>query len=100
MTLLGDWYGDKCIDSDVGTFAYNWSVNLFINEKTGKIAGTLKFHNCPGGGKVLYVVTGLENNDGILSLNAIKKTGGGELYNNSPDSKIFYFDPSEGIFTP
>ena len=100
MVLLGDWYGERCEDEDVGTFAYHWSINLFKNTTTGRIVGTLKFHECPGGGKVLYAVTGSETAEGTLILEGEKKTGAGQLYESSSDYQNFNFDPVSGQIIP
>ena len=100
MELLGDWHGPRCVDEDVGTFMYQWSVNLMQNKTTNRVVGTIKFHDCPGGGKALFYVDGFVGSDGIISLDGVKKTGGGALFNNFEEYKHFNFDPQSGQLLP
>ena len=79
-----------------GTFPYEWEVHLIQIPETGVIRGSIKFHNCPGGGRVLYTVTGTKADDNLVQLQGTKKTGGGDLYNDSPDMKSFTLDLTSG----
>ena len=89
------WYGSAC-DEMEGTYPYTWEVHLMVDSQTGATSGTVKFHNCPGGGRVLYTVTGTKTDDSLLVMQATKQNGGGTLYNDSPDSRTFNFDWASG----
>ncbi len=98
--VIGGWYGAFCDEAE-GTFLYRWSVDLMQNPQTGEIFGTVKFHDCPGGGRVRYYVTGKSQMGPIYQLSGIKKSdGGGELMESSPESIEFTFDSDSGQLTP
>ncbi len=95
--IFHDWYGPACEEME-GTFPYFWEVHLVENPETDGVNGTIKFHNCPGGGRVLYTVSGSQNEEGLFLLQGTKKTGGGALYNDSADVRTYTFDPASGSF--
>jgi len=90
-----DWYGPACPEME-GTFPYEWEVHLVENPETGEFIGSIKFHSCPGGGRVLYTVTGTKTDDNLVQLQGTKKTGGGALHEDSADNRTFVFDLSSG----
>lgn len=96
--IFHDWYGPACEEME-GTFPYFWEIHLVENPETGGVNGTIKYHNCPGGGRVLYTVSGTQNDEGLFLLQGTKKTGGGALYNDSSDTRTFTFDPTSGSFS-
>ena len=98
-TLFGDWHGDVCPEFE-GTFKYKWAVNLFLDTKETLLVGTVKFHDCPNGGRVLYSVKGEIINESLVNLNGVKKSGGGNLFNNSPEKQTFQFNPLTGQMVP
>jgi hypothetical protein len=97
--VIGGWYGPAC-DEPEGTFIYRWSVDLMKDPDSKQIVGTVKFHDCPGGGRVLYHVVGDSQTGSVISLTAKKMEGGGALFSNAADSTIFTFDSSSGKITP
>lgn len=98
--VLGGWYGAFCNEAE-GTFLYRWSVDLMRNSKTGEIVGTVKFHDCPGGGRVRYYISGAPQKGPVFQLSGIKKSdGGGKLKESSPESVDFTFDSDTGQLTP
>lgn len=98
-TVVGGWYGAYCDEAE-GTFYYRWSVDLMQNPADGSYAGTVKFHNCPGGGRVAYRVTGPAQPGLLITLTGVKKDGGGDLYKNAAETLAFSFDLSSGQITP
>jgi hypothetical protein len=64
------------------------------------MAGTVKFHNCPGGGRVLYRVSGNPPTGTVFTLAGEKKIGGGDLFGSAAESITFTFDSSTGQITP
>lgn len=70
------------------------------NPADGSYAGTVKFHNCPGGGRVAYRVTGPAQPGLLITLTGVKKDGGGDLYKNAAETLAFSFDLSSGQITP
>ncbi len=99
MLVISDTHGPYCDEAE-GTFAYTWQVNLIQRTDTGDYMGTIKYHNCPGGGRVAYHVVG-EPQEGakIIMLSGTKKDGGGELYEKSLEYATFYFDLENGQLT-
>ena len=97
--LYGDWHGAVCPETE-GTFQYEWAVNLFMDPVKNLVVGTVKFHDCPGGGRVLYSVKGEIVTESLIQLDGSKQTGAGDLFNNSPDNQVFKFDPLLGQLVP
>lgn len=97
--VYGNWHGAQCDEAE-GTFQYKWSVDLIRDPDTDQLVGTIKFHACPGGGRVLYRVIGEPQMGTTITLNGIKKEGGGDLYANSPDNVTFTFDTKKKKITP
>jgi len=95
----GNWHGVPCAEAE-GTFLYRWSVDLLFNPDTGGVKGTLKFHDCPGGGRVLYTVEGNLPANSVYTLNGEKQEGGGDLFDSSPENLIFTFDSSTVTIDP
>lgn len=96
---ISDFHGEYCNEAE-GTYEYKWSVNIFRELNSKRYIGTIKYHNCPGGGRVLYHVVG-EPQEGvkIILLTGTKKDGAGELYAKSPDVTTFYLDVESGQLT-
>jgi len=98
-TVVGGWYGPYCDEAE-GTYYYRWSVDLMQNPADGSYAGTVKFHNCPGGGRVAYRITGPAQPGPLLSLNGTLMDGGGALHDSAAASLTFTFDLTAGQITP
>jgi hypothetical protein len=100
VEVIGGWYGAFCDEAE-GTFLYRWSVDLMQNPKTREIVGTVKFHDCPGGGRVRYYVIGEPQKGPVYILLGEKKSdGGGALLESAPASIDFTFDSDTGQITP
>ena len=97
--VIGGWYGSYCDEAE-GTFYYRWSVDLMQNPADGSYAGTVKFHDCPEGGRVSYRVTGPVQPGPLITLTGVLKDGGGALYSNAAATLAFTFDLSTGQITP
>ena len=68
---------------------YKWQVAL-IQSQEGTVNGTIRFHDCPGGGQVAYNVTGMPvAGEDFLTLTGTKAGGAGDLYTNSSETKYF-----------
>ncbi len=91
--------GSRCDEAE-GTFIYRWSLDLMQEVDRDLVMGTIKFHNCPQGGRVLYRVEGFVDDEGLFSMVGVRKDGGGELFDNSSPSVTFTFDPTSGLLTP
>jgi len=98
-SVIGGWYGSYCDESE-GTFYYRWSVDLMQNPADGSYAGTVKFHDCPEGGRAAYRVTGPVQPGPLITLTGVLKDGGGALYSNAAATLAFTFDLSTGQITP
>jgi hypothetical protein len=99
VIVISDLHGDYCNEAE-GTYAYTWQVNVMQDTESGMYMGTIKFHNCPGGGRVAYHVIG-EPQEGakIIMLIGTKMDGGGELFENSVAYATFYVDLENGQLT-
>lgn len=92
-------HGSYCDEAE-GTYIYRWSIDLMQEVEAKQVLGTVKFHDCPGGGRILYRVEGFVNEDGTFSLSGTKKDGGGALYSNAPGTTQFNFNPTTGVISP
>lgn len=99
VIVLGNWHGPACDEAE-GTYQYRWSVDLIQDSETAQFVGTIKFHACPGGGRVLYRVLGEPSTDPIVTLTGVKKDGGGELFSNSPEIATFKVNLNTGSVSP
>jgi hypothetical protein len=97
--VVGGWYGPACDEAE-GTYIYRWSVDLMNNPQTGQLVGAVKFHDCPGGGRVLYRVGGNPPAGKVFTLAGEKRDGGGDLFESAAESITFTFDSSTGQITP
>jgi len=107
--VVGDWHGDMCDEAE-GTFIYRWSLDLMKDPATGQVLGTLKFHDCPGGGRALFRVVGVEQAGSVITLAGILKDGGGELFqmaqgkvapsSGDTGTMSFTFDSTTGKIEP
>jgi len=99
FTEIRDYYGPACPDGEEENAPYRWSVEMLIDPKNNVYEGTIKFHNCPGGGRVSYRVSG--SSDGsLLHLTGDFVDGGGELSNTAPMQQTFTFNPATGVIEP
>jgi hypothetical protein len=99
VDVVGGWYGPACDEAE-GTYIYRWSVDLMKDPQTGQLAGTIKFHDCPGGGRVLYRVGGNPPMGTVFTLMGEKLNGGGDLFDSAVDSITFTFDTATGQISP
>ncbi len=97
--IIGNWHGTACDEAE-GTYQYRWSVDLIQDPETDQFMGTIKFHACPGGGRVLYRVIGEPTTDPTVTLRGVKMDGGGDLYFNSPETTSFTVNLNNGAVTP
>ena len=99
FTEIRDYYGPACPDGEEENAPYRWSVEMLIDPINNAYEGTIKFHNCPGGGRVSYRVSG--SSDGsLLHLTGDLVDGGGELSNTAPMQQTFTFNPATGVIEP
>ena len=82
--VVGGWHGEVCDEAE-GTYAYRWSLDLMKEPSTGQVVGTLKFHDCPGGGRGLFRVVGTEQTGSTIILMGTLKDGRGDLYQTLQD---------------
>ncbi len=103
--VVGAWHGAACDEAE-GAFVYRWSLDLMKDPSTDQVVGTLKFHDCPGGGRGLFRVVGTTQTGSVISLIGTLKDGGGSLYqtlqdqNSASGTQDFLFDSSKGEIEP
>lgn len=94
-----DYYTEPCNEAE-GTFIYRIAINLVKDPADGLYKGVAKFHNCPGGGRVLYYVTGTLQAGSTVLLTGDKMVGGGALFQSSGTGLPFTMDLSTGKISP
>ena len=100
IKVIGGWYGPACDEAE-GTYYYRWSVDLMENAATGGFIGVAKFHDCPGGGRVSYYLTGDTQSGNVINLKGEKTdSGGGDLFGSAEQTIDFTFDLTNGNLTP
>jgi len=86
----GNWTGDECPEK-YESFPFKWGVSL-VETADGKVVGTVRFHDCPGGGQAIYKVSGNpDETPGQITLQAEKVDGWGARGDSSPASARFLF---------
>ncbi|MCB2209359.1 hypothetical protein KQH62_00565 [bacterium] len=85
----GQWHSDVSCGEDETDEPYRWGVDLNESE-TGKVTGTIYFHDCPGGGAVTYSVEGdaIEGQP-VLYLHGTRIDGRYILFMSSPETQEF-----------
>ena len=78
----------RACDEDEPGFEREWSVQLRQDE-TGRVQGALRFHNCPGGGRVVYRVVGFATALDTIRLLGQRVGRRGEL-GESPSQALFW----------
>ena len=100
IKVIGGWYGPACDEAE-GTYYYRWSVDLMEDPSSGNYIGTAKFHDCPGGGRVSYYLTGNPQTGNVINLKGEKTdSGGGDLFGSAEQMIDFTFDLTNGNLTP
>ncbi len=74
--FAGYWRAAGACDNTAAP--WRWEVSL-QQSPTGAITGTIKYHNCPGGGRVTYNVTGQATTAPTVQLQASKTESLGDL---------------------
>jgi len=103
--VVGAWHGQACDEAE-GTYAYRWSLDLMKDPTSGQVVGTLKFHDCPGGGRGLFRVVGVSQIGSAITLTGTLKDGSGELFQTLQGETAaggtigFTFDSSTGEIEP
>ncbi|PKN97124.1 MAG: hypothetical protein CVU42_17265 [Chloroflexi bacterium HGW-Chloroflexi-4] len=98
-TFSGNWHGSDCEETE-DDYRYRWSLELFQDPETDQFMGTIRFHACPGGGRVLYRVIGQPTTGRTITLSGIKEDGRGDLYANSPETMVFKFNTKKITVLP
>jgi len=78
---------------------WRWEVTL-AQSPTGAVTGTIKYHNCPDGGRVTYNVTGQATTAPTVQLQANKTDSLGDLGDTTPPSVTITIGPPPSPPTP
>jgi hypothetical protein len=82
----GSWQSGGTCDNPAAPF--RWTVNLQQDDE-GKVTGRITFHNCPGGGRSEYSVSGQATLEDTLTLQGTKDLSLGGLGGSTPGSTTF-----------
>jgi hypothetical protein len=94
-------HGAKCEEGEELAFPHRWQIHL-IENKDGRMEGTIIFHQCPDGGFLLYRVNELDRQGDLWELVGQKKKGIG-IINFNPLAKeylSFIFDEKANTIKP
>jgi hypothetical protein len=83
--FAGSWHSSVACDN--ADAPYSWAVSL--QQTAGNVSGTIAFHNCPGGGRAEYTVTGTATSAGTVTLQGTKFLTLGGLGGSTPGSTTF-----------
>lgn len=103
--IVGAWHGKVCNEAE-GAYTYRWSLDLMKDPSADQVMGSLRFHDCPGGGRGLFQVVGTTQSGSVISLSGSLKEGRGDLYQILQDQVSgsgtleFTFDSSTGEIKP
>lgn len=76
---------------ETGNAAFRWVVDLAQNND--QITGVVAFHDCPGGGRASYDVTGTATTASSVQLDGTLTSGQGPLGGTAPGSQSFTVSP-------
>ncbi len=71
---------------------HRWTVTL--TQTGSSVSGTITFHNCPGGGRAAYAVSGTATSAATVTLSGSKTVSLGALGASTPGSGTFTLAPS------
>jgi len=76
---------------NTGNAANRWVVDL--TQSVAQITGVIAFHDCPGGGRATYNVTGTATTAATVTLDGTFDFGQGPLGGSAPASQTFTLSP-------
>ncbi|MEM6486085.1 MAG: hypothetical protein AAF662_14015, partial [Pseudomonadota bacterium] len=76
---------------DSGNAAFRWVVDL--TQSGTDVNGVITFHNCPGGGRAEYEVTGTATDGSSLELQGSLTFSIGPLASTAPSNQVFVVSP-------
>jgi hypothetical protein len=68
--FTGTWAGGSCPDADDQRYLNRWFVSL--SQQGSAVTGVIRFHDCPGGGRVQYNVRGTATSSSTITLDGTK----------------------------
>ncbi len=91
--FVGSFYGPGC--GEEYEFPYRWGASL-LPAGLGQVAGSVRIHDCPGGGQAVYRVTGTVTEDATqITLNGTLQDAVGKIEETAPPSRTFTLNVSE-----
>lgn len=91
ISFDGTWFSSEDCGGE-SEFPYTWSVALG-QDVTGKVNGTIRFHDCEHG-YVVYSVNGqVVDDQEYIELSGFKNSGSGEIFEGAAAEVIFTFTP-------
>ena len=87
--FAGSWHSAGTCDNFAAP--YRWQVTLTQNG--AQVSDDILFHNCPGGGRAGYSVSGTATSAGTITLNGTKTLELGGLGGSTPSQVQFTISP-------
>ncbi|GMV86055.1 MAG: hypothetical protein AMXMBFR80_19100 [Dehalococcoidia bacterium] len=88
--FAGTWHSAGVCDNP--SAPYRWSVGL--TQQGAQVSGYINFHQCPGGGRAEYSVSGTATSAGTIQLAATKTGAAGGLGGSAPAQTTFTIAPN------
>ena len=84
--FAGSWHSAATCDNPDAP--YRWEINL-QQDANGVVTGYIYFHDCPGGGRAAYSVSGTATSADSITLEGQKESQRGGLGSSAPGSQTF-----------
>jgi hypothetical protein len=89
----GEWHAAAACDENEPGWTHRWAVDL-TQDDSGVVKGTIRYHDCPDGGRVAYSVTGVATRANSMRLMATMNEGYGDLGKGSPRLQVLWIVPN------
>ncbi len=88
VTDFGNRWTGPQVCSATGDAAFRWVVDL-SQDSNDEVTGIIAFHECPGGGRATYSVTGTATSDNSIQLAGSLTSSQGPLGGTAPGNQTF-----------
>lgn len=92
VQYAGEWHSAAACDEPETGWEHRWSVDL-DQDPAGVVTGTIRYHECPGGGRAEYSVHGVATAATSIRLFATQSGGAGDLGRSAPRQRVMWITP-------